>query len=215
MKSFILAIVLSAATAASADPAADKLFAEAKVFHERAEKHRAMLYGDAVKIVYDETMAGRDDFEAHLLTAKALAILKADANKVKAHELRGEAHLIWEEALQALRMSHNYVRWGAVHRHRAAELEKAAGILKDQPAVAAGLKADAERNTKQSKHDDEFAAKNKATWEELHMKAHNLNAQAEKLDPETQKKVAIKPAEPKTPPAPPIAASQALARLGK
>lgn len=72
----------------------------------------------------------------------------------------------------------------------AEELRKAAEQLKDQPAVAASLEDEAKEDAAQAQADTQTANTDKYSAKGLEGRAKAAWAAAEKLDPETHKRVA-------------------------
>src|SRR5437899_110625 len=121
----VLSLTALGASRASADPAADKLFAQARADREKAHKDREDAWVKLQQAVNEEIAASRLDRAAHLAEAKALGILKADTNKVKAFHDRVQA---WRERRRAHRLhmeARNLSVRAAHHRHLAQEIKTA------------------------------------------------------------------------------------------
>jgi len=73
---------------------------------------------------------------------------------------------------------------------------KAAAQLKDQPNIATSLENDAKAQATDAQNLEQAASNDKAEGEAFERRAEAAWAQAEKLDPETTRQLAPKPAKP-------------------
>lgn len=192
-----LAITLAGASSlCSADPVADRLFAESRVKQEQAQKLRAEA---AVKLQAagdDEAAASEAEREAKIFSARALQILKADGNRMRAFQLRNEANNLFGQYHHLEAQARNAEQLADRDRHNASEIIKAVAAVHDQPAVAAALEADGRTIAAQEKaHLADFQAKHQQAIAD-DKRANELWAEAERLDPEAARQVAAKPAPP-------------------
>ena len=180
----LLTLALAGARGAAADPAADKLFAEAKAEREEARKLREAAWKLAEQAGDDELKANHIAFKAHLKELKALSILKADATKLKAWRLRHEARVFWRAAWRQRVAARNARARAAHQKHEAAELTKAADLVKDQKAVHDALLADAKGHLAMAARYENTAKGHEAAAKRDADKAHQLWDEAGKLDPQ-------------------------------
>ena len=183
-----LAIALTGASGlrAAEDAAAQKLLAEAKAKEMHAQELRAAAATASQKAADDQIEAGVEEREAHILAARALNLLRADANKQRAFNLRNEARKLWLDAHGKLIEARNAEQRAAQLTHNADELRKAAAELKDQPTIASTLENEAKAQTTQAQSDAQLASQDKAAAQALEVRVRAAWREAEKLDPETQ-----------------------------
>lgn len=192
------AIGLAAAmTLRAGDADANRLLADAKAKQLHAQQLREAAAATLQKAADDEMEAGIEERDARILTARALQMLKADANKQRAFKLRHDANIRWLQAHRMAVEARNAEQKSAQESHNAAELQKAAAQIKDQPNIAATLEADAKAQSAQAEQNAQLASKEKAEAQELDQRGKADWGEAEKLDPETHKQLAP----PKPPPA--------------
>src|SRR5690348_11032574 len=77
---------------------ADKLLATAKAKETHAQELRASAAAASQKAADDELEASSEDRQARILSAQAMQLMKADANKQKAFQLRQECRQLMAEA---------------------------------------------------------------------------------------------------------------------
>lgn len=177
------------------DPAVQKLLADARAKEAQAQQLRAAAAGVMQKAADDQMEATADDRDAKILTAQAMKLMGADANKQKAFRLRVGARKFLSEAHEHLVRSRNAEQKAAQLTKNAEELNKAAAQLKDQAEVASTLEAEAKTATAQAQTEAQAASTDKLSAQSLEERAKVSWAEAEKLDPETHKLVA--PSSPK------------------
>lgn len=175
---------------AAADPAVQKLMAEARAKEVHAQELRANASGMLQKAADDQMEATAEDRDAKILTAQAMKLMGADANKQKAFRLRLEARKLWSESHEHIVWARNAEQKAAQLNRNAEELNKAAAQLKDQPAVASTLENEAKVATTQAQTETQTANADKYSATSLEDRAKTAWAEAEKLDPETHKQVA-------------------------
>ncbi|HZR16157.1 MAG TPA: hypothetical protein VFE51_02415 [Verrucomicrobiae bacterium] len=187
-----IALVVAPALAirAAEDPAVQKLLDEARAKQVRAQELRAAAASVLQKAADDQMEAGVQERDAKILTAQAMKLMSADANKQRAFKLRLEARKLWSDSHQHLIMARNAEQRSAQLTRNAEELRKAAEQLKDQPSVASTLENEAREDTTQSQNESQAASSDKFSAQALEARAKNAWAEAEKLDPETLKRVA-------------------------
>lgn len=187
-----LAITLSvpALLRAADNVEADKLLAAAREKETHVQALRAAASAASQKAADDELEASAEDRQARILSAQALQLLKADANKQKAFQLRQEARQQWAEVLRKETEARNEESRAAQHKHNAEELEKASGQLHDQAAVAATLGNDAKAQETLAQHETQLAEAARTEATQFTQRAVGAWREAEKLDPETHQKVA-------------------------
>ena len=214
MTALLIASLALVASAAKADPKADKLFKEAKHHEEVAGKEREIAAHEMHKAHELLIRANRNDIEAHVEISRAFGILKADKNTIAAHQKRHEAHLLAHRAHEHMLRAQMDKRNAAEQTHYAKELTAAAGKLPDQPEIAASLNADARRHTDAAARDLAAATKQEAEAKADHDKAKALWAEAKALDPKTAVAAApaVAPAAPAAAAPAPLAAVQAVAK---
>jgi hypothetical protein len=181
---------------AADDAAAQKLLAQAKAKELHAHELRAAASSAIQKASDDEAEASVEDRDAKILTAQAMKLMGADANKQRAFKLRLEARKLSSEAHQHLVTARNAEQKGAQLNRNAEELTKAAADLKDQPAVASTLEAEAKDDTAKAQTETQTANTEKYTAQAFEDRAKMAWAAAEKLDPETNRQVAPASAKP-------------------
>ena len=175
---------------------ADKLLAAAKAKETHAQELRASAAAASQKAADDELEASAEDRQARILSAQAMQLMKADASKQKAFQLRQEARQLAAEANRKEIEARNAEARVAQEKHNAEELEKAAGQIHDQPAVAATLANDAKAQEAQVQHETQVAMAASTDAAQLIRKAAEEWREAEKLDPETHQKVAAPQSKP-------------------
>ena len=180
---------------AAQDPAVQKLLAEARAKEVHAQELRATANSVLQKAADDQMEATAEDRDAKILTAQAMKLMGADANKQKAFRLRLESRKLSAESHEHLVWARNAEQKAAQLTRNAEELNKAANQLKDQPAVASTLENEAKTATTQAQTETQTANTDKYSAETLEDRARAAWAEAEKLDPETHKQVA--PSSPK------------------
>jgi hypothetical protein len=193
-----LATTLCAGVAvyAADDAAAQKLLAQAKAKETHAHELRAAASTALQKASDDQAEASVDDRDAKILTAQAMKLMGADENKQKAFKIRLEAHKFSSDAHRHLVEARNSEQKAAQLNKNAEELTKAAAGLKDQPAVASTLEAEAKDDTAKAQTEMGLANAAKYSAEGDEDRAKKAFAAAEKLDPETSRQVAPAPAKP-------------------
>jgi len=193
---FVFAVFLGAFELFAADDAAaQKLLAQARAKEVHAQELRAAAAATLQKAADDQMEAGAEDRDARILTAQALKLLGADANKQKAFRLRQEARKLWLQEHNMLIASRNAEQKAAQQTRNAEELRKSAAELKDQPTIASTLEADAKEQSTEAQSEAQTAASEKFATQSFEERAKTAWAEAEKLDPETHRQVA--PANPK------------------
>jgi hypothetical protein len=186
-----LALGLAAVTTLrAADTDANQLLAQAKAKQLHAQQLREAAAATLQKAADDEMEAGAEERDARILTARALQMLKADANKQRAFDLRHAAHVRWLQSHRMMIESRNAEQKAAQESHNASELEKAAAQIKDQPNISATLESDAKAQSAQAQQNAQLASKQKAEAEQLDQRGKADWAEAEKLDPETVRQLA-------------------------
>jgi hypothetical protein len=191
----------TATTLGAADADANKLLADAKAKQLHAQQLREAAAATLQKAADDEMEASVEERDARILTARALQMLKADANKQRAFGLRHAAHVRWQQAHRVSIEARNAEQKAAQESRNASELQKAAAQLKDQPNIAATLETDAKTLTAQAEQNTQLASKQKTEAQELQQRGNADWAEAEKLDPETARQLAPpKPAPTLAPP---------------
>ena len=192
-----MAVSLASTTGlrAADDAAAQKLLTEARAKEAHAEELRSVAAAAVQKAADDQMEAGAEERDARILTAQALKLMGADANKQKAFRQRQQARKLWVEDRNMLIAARNDEQKAAQLTHNAEELEKSAAQLKDQPAVAAALESEAKEATNEAQAAQQAAGQAKFGAQSLDERAKTAWAEAEKLDPETHRQVA--PATPK------------------
>jgi hypothetical protein len=181
---------------AADDAQAQKLLAEAKEKELQAQKLRTDANSKLQEAADEEVAAGDNQREARILTARALQLMKADPNKLRAFQLRHEAQMLWGDAHRQLIAGRNAEQRAAQRKRNSDELLKAAAQLKDQPNIAAGLENDAKAQATEAQNLEQAATNDKAEGEAFERRAEAAWAQAEKLDPETTRQLAPKPTKP-------------------
>src|SRR5579859_2694648 len=117
--------VLGLGLASAADNVeADKLLAAARAKETHAQELRTSAAAASQKAADDELEASAEDRQARILSAQAMQLMKADANKQKAFQLRQEARQQWAEVLRKETEARNEDSKAAQHKHNAEELEK-------------------------------------------------------------------------------------------
>jgi hypothetical protein len=187
----LLALVAGAGPLCGADNSeADKLLAAAKAKELHAQELRTAAAAALQKAADDEMDAGAEERQARILSAQALQLLKADANKQRAFQLRHEARQLWAEGnVKAIEARNDEARI-AQQNHNAEELKKAAAQLHDQPTIAATLENDAKAQEAQVQRETQLASTASNEVSQLYHRAAEAWREAEKLDPETHQKVA-------------------------
>ena len=170
--------------------AAERLLATAKAKETHAQELRAAAADAQQKAADDELEAGAEERDARILAARALNVLKADANKQRAFHMRHEAQKIWREAHRRAIEARNAEQRAAQQTRNAEELMKAAAQVKDQPAIASNLENDAKEQTAEAQRDAQAASEAKSAAQILEQRAVSGWAAAEKLDPETHGQLA-------------------------
>jgi hypothetical protein len=189
----ILVLALVASTLqmrAADDAAAQKLMADARAKETRAHELRASAAAAMQKAADDQMEASADERDARILTAQAMKLLGADPNKQKAFKIRVEARKLTSDAHLHMVYARNAEQKAAQLSHNAEELNKAAAQIKDQPAVASTLENEAKDQAAQAQTESQTASTEKYTAQQLEERAKAAWAEAEKLDPETQRQVA-------------------------
>jgi hypothetical protein len=181
---------------AADDAAAQKLLAQAKAKETHAHELRAAASSAIQKASDDQAEASVEDRDAKILTAQAMKLMGADANKQRAFQIRLEARKLTSEAHQNLVAARNAEQKAAQLNRNAAELTKAAADVKDQAAVAGTLEAEAKDDTAKAQTEIQTANTAKYSAQSLEERAKAAWAAAEKLDPETTRQVAPASAKP-------------------
>jgi uncharacterized protein (UPF0261 family) len=194
---YTVAVLLTCTSGLQAadDVAAQRLLSQARAKETQAQELRAAAAAAVQKATDDQMEASADDREARILSAQALKMLGADANKQKAFRFRQEARKLWVDAHNMAISARNAQTRAAQQTHNAQELQKSAAELKDQPTIAGALEAEAKEQMTEAQKSTETAAQEKFGVQSLDDRAKAAWAEAEKLDPETHRQVA--PAPPK------------------
>lgn len=185
-----LALGVTAVTTLRAADDPNQMLAQAKAKQLHAQQLREAAAATLQKAADDEMEAGVEERDARILTARALQMLKADANKQNAFGFRHAAHVRWLQAHRMMIEARNAEQKAAQESHNASELQKAAAQIKDQPNIAAALESDAKAQTEQAQQNSQLASKQKAEAEQLQQRGNADWAEAEKLDPETARQLA-------------------------
>jgi hypothetical protein len=180
---------------AADEAAVQQLLAAAKAKETRAQQLRAAASAAEQKAADDQMEAGAEERDARIFEARALKLLGADPNKQRAFNLRHEASRVSVEAQNMLVSARNAEQRAAQHTRNAEELRKAAAELKDQPATAATLESEAKDQAAKALTEADTASREKFAGQAQETRAKTALAEAEKLDPETQRQLA--PASPK------------------
>ena len=193
-----LATLLCTGVAGNAadDAAVQKLLAQAKAKELHAHELRAAASTAIQKASDDQAEASVEDRDAKILTAQAMKLMGADENKQRAFKIRLQARKFSSEAHQHLVAARNAEQKAAQLNRNAEELTKAAATLKDQPAVASTLEAEAKDDTEKAQTEMQTVNTDKYSAQGLEESAKKAWAAAEKLDPETTRQVAPAPAKP-------------------
>jgi len=180
---------------------AQKLLAAANVKETQAQKLRADAALKKQEAANDEGLASANQREASILTARAMQMMKADANKQRAFQLRSQARELWANAHSKAVEARNDEQKGIQCRHNAEELLHAGNQVKDQAAIAETLRNDAKAQAARATELIQSSTNDKAAVEMLNQRAETCWAEAEKLDPDTTRALAPKPAKPELRPA--------------
>jgi hypothetical protein len=175
---------------AADDAAAQKLLAQAKTKELHAQELRAAASNALQKAADDQSEARVEDRDAKILSAQALKLMGADANKQRAFKIRSEARKLSAEAHHHLVAARNAEQKAAQLNRNAQELTKVAADLKDQPAVASTLEAEAKDDTAKAQTELQTVNTDNYSAQSLEERAKAAWAAAEKLDPETHKQSA-------------------------
>jgi hypothetical protein len=175
---------------AADDAAAQKLLAQAKTKELHAQELRAAASNALQKAADDQSEASVEDRDAKILSAQALKLMGADANKQRAFKIRLEARKLSSEAHHHLVAARNAEQKAAQLNRNAQELTKVAADLKDQPAVASTLEEEAKDDTAKAQTELQTVSSDKYSAQSLEERAKTAWAAAEKLDPETHKQSA-------------------------
>jgi hypothetical protein len=175
---------------AADDAAAQKLLAQAKTKELHAQELRAAASNALQKAADDQSEASVEDRDAKILSAQALKLMGADANKQRAFKIRLEARKLSSEAHHHLVAARNAEQKAAQLNRNAQELTKVAADLKDQPAVASTLEAEAKDDTAKAQTELQTVNTDNYSAQSLEERAKAAWAAAEKLDPETHKQSA-------------------------
>lgn len=179
-----------AGVAQAQTPEVERLLGLAKTKQLQAQQAKANAAQKLQQAADDEVAAEQDQREARILTARALALMHADANKERAFSLRHEANELAADAHSKFIEYRNNVQRVAHYRHAADELTKAASEVKDQAGIAASLQADARAQTAAAQRAEQQAAADRAAAETLERRIVAMRAEAQKLDPETARQLA-------------------------
>ena len=195
---FFTAVTLVATIGArAADEAAiQRLLNEARAKEAHAQELRAAAGVALQKAADDQMEASGEERESRVLTAQALKLMGADANKQRAFKLRQEARRLWVDDHNMLIAARNDEQKAAQLTHNAQELRKSVAELKDQPTIAASLEAEAKQAETDAQNATQLAGQAKFGAQSLEERAKNAWAEAEKLDPETHRLVAPPTAKP-------------------
>ena len=177
-------------TRAADDAAAQKLLADARAKETHAQQLRAAAAATMQKAADDQMEASAEERDSRILTAKALKLVGADANKQRAFTVRVEARKLTAEAHNHLIYARNAEQKAAQLTKNAEELRKSAAELKDQPAVASTLENEAKAQAAEAQTELQTASTDKYSAQSLEERAKSAWAEAEKLDPEAQRQVA-------------------------
>lgn len=183
------------ASYAADDAGAQKLLAQARAKEVHAQELRSAAAAAVQKAADDQTEATVEDRDAKILTAQAMKLMGADANKQRAFKIRVEARKFASDSHQHLIAARNAEQKAAQLSRNAEELNKAAAQLKDQPDVAATLESEAKDDAAKAQTELQTANTDKFSAQGLEERAKAAWAAAEKLDPQTHSQVA--PASPK------------------
>jgi len=180
---------------------AQGLFATAKLRQEQAQRLRGEVAAWVQQANDAELQASADERDARILSARALQMLKADANKQRAYQLRQEARELWLESHQKLVDARNAEQKSEQFLRNVREIQKAGAQVADQPAIAATLQKDAMAQSAAARQYGALSRSAKAEAATLDQRAEAAWAQAQQLDPETHALLAAKPPKPELHPA--------------
>jgi hypothetical protein len=180
---------------------AQKILALANAKEAEAQKLRNDAGIKQQEAANDEASASALERTARIFTARAMQMMKADANRQRSFHLRNQAKEMWLDARNKLIAARNAEQKALQARHDSEELMKAAAQVKDQAGVADSLQNDAKAQASQAQALEQSANTDKAAAEVLDKRAETAWAEAEKLDPATHRALAPKPAKPELRPA--------------
>ena len=183
-------------TCRAENPEVEKLFTAAKEHELRAEKAKEAAAIKLEEANADETTAKLEQRAANLLSARALQMAHADANRQRAFQLRHEAQQLLAQAHHRLVVSHTSEVQAAKIKAAIPDLQKAAVELKDQPQVSLQLENEAKSEAAEAQRLDSLAVSEKTAAENEERRAGVLWAESEKLDPEAHRQLAPKPVRP-------------------
>jgi hypothetical protein len=169
---------------------AQRLLAEAKAKQTSAQQLLATAATALQRAADDQMEAAAQERDSHILAARALKLMGADADKQKAFNLRNQGHKLALEAHNMLVTARNDEQRAAQLTKNAEELRKAAAELKDQPATAATLENEAKEDETKAQSESQAAGQAKFGAQSLEKSAKDKWAEAEKLDPETHRQLA-------------------------
>ena len=166
--------------------AAEKFLATVKAKETHAQDLRSAAATAQQKAADDEMEAAAEERDARILTATALSLLKADANRQKAFELRHAAQKLMLQARRKAIEGRNAEHRAAQHTQNADELTKAVAQVKDQASIAGSLQNDAKEQAAEAQSSAQAASQAKSEAQILEKRAVAMWAAADKLDPETK-----------------------------
>jgi hypothetical protein len=178
-----VAVLASVGVARAETPAED--FTKAEQLNEAGHKAYEASIASAKKSVDESLDAAKDWAEARVLEARALALEKADAKKIEAAKLRWEVRRLWREEHRLLVRAAQLHRDAEWRQHRAAEDQKAANDVKDQPAIAKALSEDAKKEHEVAQKDEAASKKDHDAAVAIQKKRNEMWSKANQLDPRT------------------------------
>jgi hypothetical protein len=181
---------------AEENPEAEKLLNAAKERQIRAQRLRADANAKLQEAADEEVTAREEDRQGNVFTARALQLMKADANQQRAFQLRQEARTLWADSHRKAIQARNSDIQAAKSKSNSEALMKAAAEIKDQPNVALSLQNDAKAQAALGQREAQSANADRTEAENLEKRADGEWGEAEKLDPAMQAKLAPKPEKP-------------------
>lgn len=181
-----LALGPTVRTNAADEAAAQKLLAESRAKETHAQELRAAAAAASQKATDDQLEAAAEERDARILSAQALKLMGADANKQKAFQLRGQSRKLTAEAMNMYVMARNSEQRAAQERKNAIELNKAMVQAMEQPAVVASLEEEQKAQRQKAATDQQDAERERTSGQQVEEQAKAVWAEAEKLDPTAQ-----------------------------
>ena len=198
-----VAIALSTClpTHGAESPEVEKLFTAAKEHELRAEKAKSAAAAKMEEANEDEMTAKAEQRAANILSARALQLAHADANRQRAYQLRNEAQHLLNQAHRRFSIARTSEIQASKLKAAVQDLQKAAVELKDQTQVAQQLDSEAKSEAAEAQRLENLAVSEKTAAENEERHAGALWTESEKLDPEAHRQLAPKPARPMLRPA--------------